>query len=93
MTLLHLDSSALGDHSVSRQLTAAIVARWQARVPGLDVQYRDLDRDPLPHLSAQTLAGTDELERARGEAVLQQFLDADVIVLARRCTTSAFLPR
>lgn len=81
MTLLHLDSSALGDHSVSRQLTAAIVARWQARVPGLDVQYRDLDRDPLPHLSAQTLAGTDELERVRGEAVLQQFLEADVIVL------------
>jgi len=81
MKLLHLDSSVLGDQSVSRQLTGAIVARWQARVRGLEVQSRDLDRDSLPHLSGQALAGQDELERARGEAVLQQFLDADVIVL------------
>lgn len=81
MKLLHLDTSALGDHSVSRQLTAAIVARWQAGLDGLEVEYRDLDRDPIPHLSGRTLAGSDELERARSEAIMQQFLDADAIVL------------
>ena len=81
MKLLHIDSSALGSHSVTRELTGAIVARWQAQVRGLEIASRDLDRDPVPHLVGQVLAGTDELERARGEAVLQQFLDADVIVL------------
>ncbi|MCA0393108.1 MAG: NAD(P)H-dependent oxidoreductase [Proteobacteria bacterium] len=81
MKLLHLDSSVLGGHSVTRELSGAIVARWQARARDLAVQYRDLDREPLTHLSSQTLGGRDELERARGEAVLQQFLDADVIVL------------
>jgi len=81
MKLLHLDSSVLGEHSVSRQLTEAIVARWQARMPGLEVEYRDLEQDPLPHLAGKSLARGDELERARAEAVLQQFLDADVIVL------------
>ena len=81
MKLLHLDASVLGEHSVSRQLTGAIVARWQAQVRGLEVQSRDLDRDPLPHFSGESLAGQDELERARNEAVLQQFLEADVIVL------------
>ena len=81
MKLLHIDASALGDNSVTRQLTAAIVARWRQQVPGLDVQVRDLDRDPVPHLSGDILAGRDEIGAARGEAVLQQFLAADAIVI------------
>lgn len=81
MKLLHLDSSVLADHSVSRQLTGAIVARWQARVQDLEVQVRDLDKDPIAHLAGRALSGVDELERARGEAVLQQFLEADVVVI------------
>jgi FMN-dependent NADH-azoreductase len=81
MKLLHLDSSVLADHSVSRQLTGAIVARWQARVQDLQVQARDLDKDPVAHLAGRALSGADELERARGEAVLQQFLEADVVVI------------
>lgn len=81
MHLLHLDSSLLGDQSVTRQLTAAIVARWQDRLPGLKVDTRDLDRDPVPHLSRLALSGADALERARSEAMLQQFLEADVVVV------------
>lgn len=81
MKLLQLDSSVLGDNSVTRQLTSAIVARWQADVSGLDVQIRDLERDPLPHLSGDILAGRDELGAARGAAVLEQFLAADVVVI------------
>src|SRR3546814_10640989 len=55
MKLLHIDSSALGANSASRELSAAIVARWRADVPGLSVQYRDLDSDPLPHLDGNGL--------------------------------------
>ena len=81
MKLLHIDSSALAANSVSRQLTAAIVARWQDSVPGLEVTYRDLDADPLPHLTNAILGGGDAAAAQAGEATLQQFLKADVIVL------------
>src|SRR5688572_13806661 len=69
MKLLHIDSSALGANSVTRELTAAIVARWQDQLPGLEVTYRDLDAEPLPHLTGPVLtkadaAAAEESERA-----------------------------
>lgn len=81
MKLLHVDSSVTGDQSVSRELTGAIVARWQAQVPGLEVIRRDLAHDPLPHLSPGSLSGDDPVEAARAEETLREFLDADVVVL------------
>lgn len=81
MKLLHIDSSALGADSVTRQLSAAVVARWRARVPDLQVQYRDLDADPVAHLTGRSLAKADRLEAADGDRVLAQFLDADVVVI------------
>ena len=42
MKLLHIDSSILGPNSVSRGLTAALVARQKALHPGLEVIYLDL---------------------------------------------------
>ena len=64
MKLLHLDSSALSGNSVTRELTAAIVARWQDKLPQLQVEYRDLDSNPLPHLTARSLAQVDSAEAA-----------------------------
>lgn len=81
MKLLHLDSSALGANSVSRELSAAIVASWQARHPGLEVEYRDLDSEPLPHLTGASLAKADPAAVADAERVLEQFLAADVVVI------------
>ncbi|HVJ38260.1 MAG TPA: NAD(P)H-dependent oxidoreductase [Stenotrophomonas sp.] len=81
MKLLHLDSSALADNSVTRELSAAVVARWRALQPGLQVEYRDLDSEPLPHLTGQSLAKADPAEAAASERTLQQFLDADVVVI------------
>ncbi|MGN7725354.1 FMN-dependent NADH-azoreductase [Luteimonas sp. 22616] len=81
MKLLHIDSSALGANSATRELGAAIVARWQAQVPGLSTEYRDLDSDPVPHLTGASLAGADPAAAAESERVLQQFLDADIVVL------------
>ncbi|MGS1079381.1 FMN-dependent NADH-azoreductase [Pseudoxanthomonas beigongshangi] len=81
MKLLHIDSSALADNSVTRQLTAAIVARWQDEVPGLKVTYRDLDAEPLPHLTGPVLAKVDPAVAEVSEETLRQFLDADVVVI------------
>ena len=81
MKLLHLDSSILGQHSGSRELGAAIVSRWQRDVRGLEVTYRDLAANPLPHLSGGSLAQADADETATAAAVMDEFLSADLIVV------------
>jgi FMN-dependent NADH-azoreductase len=52
--LLHIDSSILGEQSVSRRLTARAAERWHAAHPGGTVIYRDLAADPIAHLDAET---------------------------------------
>ncbi len=91
MKLLHIDSSILGDHSVSRQLTAAIVARLQEATPDLEILRRDLAANPLPHLSGALLAASapgapapDPATQAAldsSAAVLSEFLAADIVVV------------
>jgi FMN-dependent NADH-azoreductase len=81
MKLLHLDSSVLGAQSASRELTAAIVAAWQAVHPRGTVAYRDLVAEPLPHLDGPALAKADPEAAADAEQVMQDFLAADVIVI------------
>jgi len=90
MKLLHIDSSVLGPHSVSRQVSAAIVERLRQTTPGLDIVYRDLTATPLSHLSGSLLAAaqgvtpTDpavQRDVAVSQAVLDEFLSADMVVL------------
>jgi FMN-dependent NADH-azoreductase len=90
MKLLHIDSSVLGSHSVSRQLSAAIADRLSRSTPGLQVTYRDLSSTPLAHLSGLHLAAaqgtppTDivvQRDIAAGRAVLDEFLAADIVVV------------
>ena len=89
MKLLHIDSSVLGPHSVSRQVSAAIVDRLAKATPGLDIVYRDLTSTPLAHLSGSHLAAGQgavpeaalQPDLAAGQAVLDEFLAADIVVL------------
>ncbi|MDN3278890.1 NAD(P)H-dependent oxidoreductase [Frankia sp. RB7] len=89
MKLLHIDSSVLGPHSVSRQVSAAIVDRLSQATPSLDLVYRDLTQTPLAHLSGSHLAAAQgapapaELgpDLAASAAVLNEFLDADIVVI------------
>lgn len=81
MKLLHIDSSALADHSVTRQLSAAIVAYWREKQPGLQVEYRDLDQAPVAHLTGRSLAKADADETAQAEQIVEQFLAADILVI------------
>jgi FMN-dependent NADH-azoreductase len=81
MNILHIDSSIQGEASASRALTQAIVAQWRAGDPNAEVRYRDLAAEALPHLSAPVPAERDELQAARNEAVLAEFLSADLIVI------------
>ena len=89
MNLLHLDASVLGDQSVSRQVTAAIVARLVEAHPDLTVTYRDLAAEPPPHFTGDHFAAAlgapapdapaDEV--AANRAALDEFLAADIVVI------------
>ena len=62
-------------------MTRAIVARRKAARPDLQVTYRDLAAQELPHLSQKALSRVNELEAARDAATLEEFLAADVVVI------------
>jgi FMN-dependent NADH-azoreductase len=89
MKLLHIDSSVLGPHSVSRQVSAAIVDRLRQATPALDLSYRDLTQTPLEHLSGTHLAAAQgdpaptnlAPDLAASKAVLDEFLAADIVVI------------
>ncbi|AUO66001.1 FMN-dependent NADH-azoreductase [Citrobacter freundii complex sp. CFNIH2] len=91
MKLLHLDSSILGQNSVSRQLSADIVQKISHQVQPVIVKYRDLADNPIPHLSGAYLAAsgspgtghdsTLQSELALSSEVLNEFINADVVVI------------
>jgi FMN-dependent NADH-azoreductase len=90
MKLLHVDSSIFGEGSVSRVLSAEVVATESALHPGIEVTYRDLAADPLGHLTRVHFAGLKgalpaDRESARdlaaGQAALNEFLVADIVVV------------
>lgn len=91
MNVLHIDSGILGDHSVSRRLTAAIAAEVVANHPTATITYRDLVADPLPHLTGAHLmaanAKPEDLDSqisadvAASAAVLEEFLAADTVII------------
>jgi FMN-dependent NADH-azoreductase len=91
MKLLHVDSSILGTHSVSRQLSAELVARWCQSHPDTTVEYLDLAVHAPNHFSADALGiktgvqaeptAEQSFENAVSEQLVSQFLAADVIVI------------
>lgn len=92
MKLLHIDSSPLGGNSVSRQLSARIVAQWQAVHPGTSVDRLDLAVDTPSHLDLNSLGfrlgpkaeGLTDVQRRENEVserLVSQFLAADVVVV------------
>ena len=81
MKLLQIDSSALGTQSATRELTQAIVQRWVDDVADLELARRDLDRQPIPHLTAAVLGKIDPADAELGESVMREFLAADVVVI------------
>ena len=90
MKLLHIDSSILGEGSVSRQLTARLVSAARAMHGGAQVTYRDLVAQPVGHLTGAHLAAaqgakpespTLQQDVEAGQSDLDAFLAADVIVV------------
>lgn len=90
MKLLHVDASILGDSSVSRQLSATVVARLREAHPDAAVKYYDLGAEPIGHLTGAHLAAAGgalpesaalQQDVAKGRQALEDFLDADIVVI------------
>ncbi len=89
MNLLHIDSSITGSQSISRKITASVVAHLKQTIPDVAITYRDIAAQPVPHQSTELLTA-----KAVGDAspqlqhdltamasALEEFLAADTVVL------------
>jgi len=90
--LLHIDSAITGDASVSRELTRRIVDHYVDTQPDIEIQYLDLAAQAPSHLSADSLgfrlppdaaelSDIQRRENQRSEALIGQFLAADIVVV------------
>jgi FMN-dependent NADH-azoreductase len=92
MNILHIDSSVLGSASLTRELSAAVVAEIRNRHPAATVIRRDVAADEIRHLNGAIAAGfrptvvaeVDDATRAEhgvSEALVTEFLASDVLVI------------
>lgn len=89
--LLHIDASLRWSGSVSREVSAAFADHWRAAHPEGGYVYRDLARDPVPHLDEATFTAATtpdsehNTEQRAGWAISKQLIDelttADVVLL------------
>jgi FMN-dependent NADH-azoreductase len=77
-TLLHIDSSPMGDYSVSRHLSSEFTRQWQEQHPGAKVITRDLTTSGLTPITAAWVgaAYTPEANRTPEQAELLKVSDA-----------------
>lgn len=70
-TLLHIDVSPLGEHSVSRKVSAEYLAA--AKAAGREIITRDLAADPIPHLDAEAIFANYTPADQRSESAAAKF--------------------
>lgn len=90
-TILHIDSSPLGDRSVTRKFTAKVLTELKAKHPDAKIITRDFGTSPLPHIDGAALAAfftaPEQRSPALNEAVklsdqaIDEVLSADAIVI------------
>jgi FMN-dependent NADH-azoreductase len=73
--VLVINSSASGNDSVSRVLVAEAVSKLLAAYPAASVVHRDLDANPVPHLTTQNLAGVRGIAKSDPEFVARKLSD------------------
>ncbi|EIB7122740.1 NAD(P)H-dependent oxidoreductase [Acinetobacter baumannii] len=90
MKLLQIDTSILGEQSVSRQLTSSVIGKLSAAYPDAKIIHHDFALEPIPHLSdAEFLAWqgvepNNEIAQqhvVRNTQYLDEFLSSDIVVI------------
>lgn len=90
--ILHLDSSPRAQRSVSRSLAGEFIRAWQAAYPDDTVVYRDIGRNPIPHVDEPWIAAaftppaqhTPDLTAAiqLSDTLIEEFLECDRYVFS-----------
>ncbi len=90
-TLLHIDSSPMGEASISRQLTREFVQRWRSANPQGRVISRDLARIAIPVVDAAWVAANYTPKESRtpqqndllalSTELTAELMDADEVVI------------
>lgn len=89
MNILIVNSSALGEASVSSKLTRAFAEGLSRQDEPITITVRDIGRDPVPHLVPETVSGIrgvaeSEAERralALSDTLIEEVRQADLIVI------------
>jgi FMN-dependent NADH-azoreductase len=91
-TLLRIDSSASGENSTSRKLLNEFVTNWLVKNPDGKVITRDVDANPLPHFTHETLSALFSPEDQRtaeqkavvaiGDELIEELKQADVVAIS-----------
>ena len=87
--VLIINSSALGEASVSNKLTQELADRLKASDPSVQIAIRDIGAAPVPHLRADTVSairGKAETDAARetlalSDELIAELRDADLLVI------------
>jgi len=78
--LLHLDSSPRGERSHSRHLSGLFVNAFKAVHPDLEVEYRDLGHNPVPHVDEAWIAGAFMPPEAQSPEMKERMQTSDELV-------------
>ncbi|HET7106561.1 MAG TPA: NAD(P)H-dependent oxidoreductase [Candidatus Acidoferrum sp.] len=79
-TLLKVDSSPMGEHSISRKLTAQFAASWRKAHPGGEVISRDLTRTELAPVSGNWIGAAYTPEDARSREQQEALAVSDALI-------------
>ncbi|MBE9110121.1 FMN-dependent NADH-azoreductase [Nodosilinea sp. LEGE 07298] len=89
--LLHIDSSPRGDRSHSRRLTREFVEAWRQAHPADTVTYRDVGRQPVPHVDEPWIVAAYTAPEQRSpelwealsvsDRLIDELIAADILVV------------
>jgi len=79
-TLLQVNSSLFANEGQSTRLADEFVAAWQAANPDAQVRVRDLAREPIGHLDAETFMAFTKAPAARTAAEQRRAALSDTLI-------------
>ncbi|MDO7218857.1 FMN-dependent NADH-azoreductase [Acinetobacter nosocomialis] len=93
MKILHIDSSILGEQSISRKLAASFIERLNKADHQNEITYRDIVKDPINHLTGEIAAGFRNLninisdenvvkEHQLSDELVAEFLNSELIIIS-----------
>ncbi|MBW4613219.1 MAG: FMN-dependent NADH-azoreductase [Desmonostoc vinosum HA7617-LM4] len=78
--ILHIDTSPRGERSHSRTFTHKFVAAWKAAHPEDTLTYRDLGRNPVPHVDESWIAAAFTPPNAHTPEIAQAIKVSDALI-------------